>query len=233
MDTADFFARLDDAIVSTGMNDNPLYERFRRGGISREQLERFSEQYFYYIRTFPQILAGLAARVEEEAVRVELAKTIVSELGNGEPGKIHFQLFENAIAPMGVKLADIDDTPRIPVADALVDGIRDLFLRDSTFAAIGGHYTIELAGLPMISSMYEGFRTFPESTIESMEYFYLHLLVEHEHVEWITAAVSQHLDDPASIAEIERGALVIGNLLREFWNGLYAHAFADELTPAG
>lgn len=221
MTTTDvFFAHLDSEIAQTGAIENDFYSRFRQGGMSQAELKFFADQYYYYIRTFPQILAGLSSRVDLEPVRAELAKTIVSELGGGDPDKIHFKMFERAIAPLDVTVDPIDEVDHIPEAAGLVDGIRALFLHDSIPAAIGGHYTIEQTGLPMISSLYEGFRTYPQSTYESMEYFYLHLLVEHEHVAWITRAVEPYLGDPAGRAEVERGALTIAGLLAAFWQGL-------------
>jgi pyrroloquinoline-quinone synthase len=227
MKATEFFASLDERIAASTAWENDFYRWFRKGGMSRSELKIFADQYFYYIRTFPQILAGLSHRVDIESVRAQLAKTVVSELGDGDPDRIHFRMFENALAAVGVSVDPIDEVTHIPEASALVDGIRELFLNDSVHAALGAHYTIEQTGLPMISSLYEGFRTLEGSTIESMEYFYLHLLVEHEHVEWITAAVAPYLDESDARADIERGAMRMTTLLGNFWAGL-----ARELVAA-
>jgi pyrroloquinoline-quinone synthase len=219
-DVEAFFARLDERIKQTDAIDNAFYRRFRSGGLSKEQLQLFADNYYLYIRTFPQILAGLSHRVDDESIRVELAKTIVSELGDGEAGKAHFLLFERAIGALGVTPHQIDEVDHLPEATALVEGIRQMFLRDDPAVALGAHYTIEFTGLPMITSLYEGFRTYPGSTTESMEYFYLHLLVESEHVEWITAGVRPNLGVPEREQAVEHGALHMAELLGNFWGGL-------------
>lgn len=219
MQTLDeFFADLDQEVKATKCVENDFFRSFRSGDITIEDVKMFSDQYYLYIRTFPQILAGLCARVEQESVRKELAKTIVSELGGSE-GQIHFKLYEQAVEPLGVTIAKLDEADYLPEAVALVEGIKKLFLTDSIEAALGGHYTIELSGLPMIKSLYEGFRVFKSSTVESLEYFYLHLLIEREHVEWIHAAVEQ-VADPSARDDIRRGALTIAGLLGDFWDAM-------------
>jgi len=222
MQTPDeFFTALDKEIMSSAAVGNPFFSAFREGRVDVEGIRFFADQYFLYIRTFPQILAGLAHRVEDEVIRRELAKTIVSELG-GSAGEVHFELFRKATAPLGVDPAPVGAVDYLPESVALVDGIKDLFYNDTVEAALGGHYTIEQSGLPMISSFYEGFRVLPGSTYESMEYFYLHLLVEHDHVAWIRSAVSRALGDERTRADIHRGAMRIAGLLGDFWGALYS-----------
>lgn len=221
----EIFARLDELIGTVPVDDNRFYENFRSRDLTRDELQFFADQYFYYIRTFPQILAGLSHRVDSEAVRVELAKTIVSELGEGTPGKKHFELFQNVIGALGIKVRDDLAVPHNAESEALVDGLRQIFLRDSTIVAVGGHYTIEKVGLGMIHNLYEGFRRYPQITVENMEYFYLHLFLEADHVAWISEAVRQHTSDPKAVAELEEGAFRVAKLLADFWEGLYQNIF--------
>ena len=221
-----FFDRLDGVIATSSAVNNEFFDAFRRGGLNESQLQVFADQYYYYIRTFPQILAGLSHRVEHESIRVALAKTVVSELGNGEPGQIHFEMFERAIGQLGVAPKDIREVEHITEVVALVEGIREQFLEGSLAVALGGHYVIEQTGLPMMINLYEGFRTYPLSTVGSLEYFYLHLLVEQDHVIWIKSAVRQLLTDSAEPSEVERGVTHFINLLSDFWRGLYGAVYS-------
>ena len=228
----EIFARLDELISTVPVDDNRFYEHFRARDLTREELQFFADQYFYYIRTFPQILAGLSHRVDSEAVRVELAKTIVSELGEGQPGKKHFELFQNVIGALGIKVRDDLNVYHMPEAEALVDGLRQLFLHDSPIAAVGGHYTIEKVGLGMIHNLYEAFRRYPQISIENMEYFYLHLYIECDHVAWISEAVKQHAGDPNAIGDLEDGCLRVAKLLANFWEGLYQNIFVKGVNQS-
>jgi len=223
--TEAIFQRLDELIAGVPVDENQFYDSFRARNLSKAELQFFADQYFYYIRTFPQILAGLSHRVDDEAVRVELAKTIVSELGEGLPGKKHFELFQKVVRPLGIQFPDYHEVDHIPESEALVDGLRQIFLRDSPVTAVGGHYTIEKVGLGMIHNLYEGFRRYPEITVEDMEYFHLHLYLEADHVDWIMEAVRQYADDPANHPALEDGAARVAKLLADFWEGLYQNIF--------
>ncbi|NED91184.1 DUF3865 domain-containing protein [Streptomyces sp. SID11233] len=227
----EFFSGLNAEVKATDCVDNDFFAAFRAQKLNVDDVQKFADQYYLYIRTFPQILAGLAHRVDNEEIRRELAKTIVSELGGGgEGGMGHYKMFKNSCEPLGIVVAKAGSIDYLPETTALVEGIRALFEKGSVEAALGGHYTIELSGLPMINSFYEGFRALPGSTVESMEYFYLHLLIEREHVEWIHAAVEQATGGPESRAEIKRGALLIAGLLGDFWGALHRELV---LKPVG
>jgi pyrroloquinoline-quinone synthase len=226
------FERLDTLIDSVPVHKNRFYDAFVGRDCTRAELQFIADQYYYYIRTFPQILAGLSHRVDSEEVRLRLAKTVVSELGECQPGKMHFQLFEKVMGAVDIEMAPIDTVKHIPEAEALVDGLRDLFLKRSTIAAIGGHYTIERTGLGMIKHLYEGMRRYPSVSVEAMEYFYLHLFLEADHVNWIKDAVRQHAGDPNTIPDLESGALEVAKLLANFWEGLYQNVFARPLAHA-
>jgi pyrroloquinoline-quinone synthase len=227
----EFFSELNTAVKATDCVENDFFAAFRDKQFDVAAVQKFADQYYLYIRTFPKILAGLSARVDNEEIRKELAKTVVSELGGGgEGGMGHYKMFKNACAALDIDVAPVGTVEYLPETTALVEGIRELFLEGSIEAALGGHYTIELSGLPMIKSLYEGFRELEGSNVESLEYFYLHLLIEREHVEWIHAAVEQATGGEESRSEIRRGALLIAELLGNFWAGVHRELLRQ---PAG
>lgn len=206
-------------ISRLNLNDHSFYHEFRKGPWPKETLRKIFQEYYYYIRTFPQILAGLTSRVESESVRVQLAKTIVSELGAGH-GPAHFEMFEKVLDACDVKLSPYDKVNYLPTTVNLVEGLRSLFNVDSPDAAVGGHFTIEETGLMMIHHLYEGFRHYPEIDVQAMEYFHLHLFLESAHVDWISRAVEDRAKDVTRQQDLIRGGIVVANLLNEFWLGL-------------
>ena len=211
--------KIKQAIHESGINDNVFYRTFRSGRLPLVGLKPVFQQYYYYIRTFPQILAGLSFRVENEKVRLKLARTVVSELGD-DIGDAHFLMFERVLTSLGVKLDNYQLVSYIPEAEALVVGIRDLFLNQPTACALGAHYVIEEFGFPMMVALYEGFRLYPSWKHEDFTYFYLHMLVEQEHVEWIQDALLAMAENPETHAQAESGARQILTLLNTFWVGL-------------
>jgi pyrroloquinoline-quinone synthase len=218
-------------VVDSGLNDNAFYRLFTSTTLSPEALARVFQQYYYYIRTFPRILAGLSHRVDDEFVRMKLARTVVSELGDNG-GEAHYKMFERVLTSVGVTLQDWQTTQHIPEAVELVDGLRDLFLRQPTERALGGDYVIEEFGLPMINALYEGFRRYPGWDVGDFAYFHLHMLIEGDHVDWISAAVERISGDPAARADVLAGADQTIALLQRFWDGLYRCALDGPASTA-
>ncbi|WP_231993397.1 MULTISPECIES: iron-containing redox enzyme family protein [Pseudomonas syringae group] len=206
-------------ITASGINTNALYKTFRQAPLPKATLKKVFQQYFYYIRTFPQILAGTSHRTDSEVIRMKLARTVVSELGDGV-GEAHFIMFERVLAGVGITLDGWKKVEYIPEASELVDGLRRIFLEGSTEHAIGAHYVIEEFGFPMISNLYEGFRLYSGWKHEDFTYFYLHMLVETDHVQWISDAVMEAARDTDNGNDILEGAADVLNLLTRFWQGL-------------
>lgn len=216
----DLILRIKELVLESNINDNAFYRTFMSRRLDPAALKNVFQQYYYYIRTFPQILAGLSARVDNELVRMKLARTVVSELGDNGEGKAHFQMFEDVLAAVGTKLDDWRETEHIAEAEGLVNGLRHLFLEKPTNYALGAHYVIEEFGFPMIAALYEGFRQYDGWKHGDYAYFYLHLLIESNHVDWIGDAVLEAAKDPASSEQIQRGAEEVLVLLTRFWAGL-------------
>lgn len=184
-----------------------------------ETVKVIFQQYYYYIRTFPQILSGLAPRVDDEFIRLKISRTVVSELGDGK-GDAHFIMFKKALAGIGVMLDDYKQTSHIPEAKNLVNDLERLFSRESPNCALGAHYVIEEFGFPMIVNLYEGFRLYKGWEHEDYNYFYLHILIECNHVDWIQDAMLAAATDAKSESEIIEGARQVLLSLNAFWQGL-------------
>lgn len=211
--------RIKKMIAESGINENAFYQTFRKEPLPREVLKEIFQQYYLYIRTFPQILSGLAPRVEDELIRMKVSRTVVSELGDGE-GDPHFVMFENVLKGIGVELDDYRSVKHAPETEDLVTSLRRLFLEESPNRAIGAHYVIEEFGFPMIVNLYEGFRLYPGWRHEDYNYFYLHILIESNHVDWIQDALLAASREPSARDEIISGAAQVLESLNAFWQGL-------------
>ncbi|WP_254446391.1 iron-containing redox enzyme family protein [Pantoea sp. CCBC3-3-1] len=206
-------------IDDSGINENSFYKTFQKEALPLETVKEIFQQYYYYIRTFPQILSGLAPRVDDELIRLKICRTVVSELGDGK-GDAHFIMFEKALAGIGVKLDDYNKITHMQEAENLVTDLRRLFLQESPTFSLGAHYVIEEFGFPMIANLYEGFRLYKGWVHEDYNYFYLHILIECNHVDWIQDAMLAAATDEKSKSEILEGAKQVLFSLNNFWQGL-------------
>ena len=212
--------KIQQLITDSGVNKNSFYATFKTRRLDRNTLKRVFQQYYYYIRTFPQFLAGLSGRVGNEFVRMKLARTVVSELGDNGEGKPHFEMFQDVMRAVDVELDDWTSVTHIEEAEALVSGLRRLFLEKSPERALGAHYVIEEFGFPMIVALYEGFNQYDGWEHEDYSYFYLHLLIEANHVDWISDAILESCATADIAIEMQEGAEEVLKLLGSFWRGL-------------
>ncbi len=211
--------RVKKMVDESGINENVFYQTFRKEPLPRQVLKDVFQQYYLYIRTFPQILSGLAPRVDNELIRQKISRTVVSELGDGE-GDPHFIMFEQALKGIGVELDDYRTAQHAPETEQLVANLRRLFLKESPNYAIGAHYVIEEFGFPMIVNLYEGFRLYSGWEHEDFNYFYLHILIECNHVDWIQDALLAAATDEVAGEQIISGAAQVLDSLNAFWEGL-------------
>lgn len=218
-DAAMVVEQVKEMVAESGINENVFYQTFRKEPLPKEVLKEVFQQYYLYIRTFPQILSGLAPRVDDELIRQKISRTVVSELGDGE-GDPHFLMFEAALKGVGVELDDYRVVKHAPEAEHLVADLRRLFLEESPNYAIGAHYVIEEFGFPMIVNLYEGFRLYSGWEHDDFNYFYLHILIECNHVDWIQEALLAAATDGAAAKEIIDGAAQVLDALKAFWIGL-------------
>lgn len=212
-------ARIKQMIDDSGINENAFYQTLRKEPLPKDVLKEVFQQYYYYIRTFPQILAGLAARVDDEFIRLKSARTVVSELGDGH-GDAHYVMFEKALAGIGVELDDYRTVKHAPEAEQLVANLRRLFLDESSNYSVGAHYVIEEFGFPMIVNLYEGFRLYDGWEHEDYNYFYLHILIEANHVDWVQDALLAAAKEETAREELIQGAAQVLEALTTFWDGL-------------
>ena len=211
--------KIQEKIEISGINNNEFYNTFKSEELDKETLKFIFQQYYYYIRTFPQILSGLAPRVDDELIRLKVCRTVVSELGDGH-GEPHFSMFKDALNSIGVSLDPYESATYNPETKKLVSELERLFLSEPPNYAIGAHYVIEEFGLPMIINLYEGFRQYSGWKHEDYNYFYLHILIESNHVDWIQDALLSAAKDDYSATQLLDGADQVLVALSKFWEGL-------------
>ncbi|EMI5491209.1 iron-containing redox enzyme family protein [Providencia stuartii] len=206
-------------ITSSRINENDFYKTFQKEILPLDIVKTIFQQYYYYIRTFPRILSGLAPRVSDELIRLKICRTVVSELGDGK-GDAHYIMFEKVLTAIGISLDDYENADYNQETKDLIENLNRLFLFESPNYALGAHYVIEEFGFPMIVNLYEGFRLYKGWQHEDYNYFYLHILIECNHVDWIQEAMLAAAKNDDSKMEIIEGARQVLESLNNFWSGL-------------
>lgn len=227
---------VDDLIASLRalpVNCNRFYVRFRAGGLSFEQLRTFAGPYYWMcIQYEGRLLPGLIARVPiaEDAIRLELVRTLYSELGACDPHRVHAALFAKFMRAIGCTDAAIADAAPISAVAAYVEQLDDVFRRGSFTTALGAALGVEVTSATEFEYLTPGALTYrPTLGDDALEYFTLHAIEEEHHSDWLAAAARAAARSPTDILELREGAMLAARLWTDFWEDMYTHVFGATL----
>jgi pyrroloquinoline quinone (PQQ) biosynthesis protein C len=214
------FTELDQFIDSHEACDNPFFASARRREWTRPQVGAFASDYLHLIRSFPKVLAELVPRVRDDESRMFLSDILLSELGAGKPDKIHSRLLLRVFDRLGLSAA-AKKPARFPETLRLVEGMRVLYRDEDLPVSLGAQYGLERMANPMISNLYEGFKSFPELTADDNEYFEVHLVEEPRHFALMQQCVTEHLPEGGSPGQLREGVVRCLDLFADFWRRLH------------
>lgn len=215
--------------------NNLFYEQWITRKLSIEKIAIFIRNYREFTYYFPESLALLIANTENVFARMEYTKTLYSEMGYGEPQRIHLVLFED-FAKNLLKHLDAPDTLiqkslqgeslLLPETQNFVRGQRELYSGVYS-VAVGAQLALEWQAYTMIRKLYEGVRNYmdawrnPDEFYEACEFFYVHIgSAEKEHKKESIAAANELVNSGGSIEQIESGFKQHLHLIATFWNAI-------------
>src|SRR5207247_4368986 len=124
---------------------NVFFQAFKDQYLSRSQLQTFLRQYHYFCKHFVKVLEGLLYKTPVDALemRVELAKTLHSELGNGCAEQAHSRLLERFAAAVGLSPDALDQTVPVPEVAEYLAVLQRLLLESHYLTALGSTMAAE------------------------------------------------------------------------------------------
>jgi len=204
------------------VNSNEFFQRFKEERLSREQLRRFLRQYHYFCKHFVKLLEGLLYKtpVDEIEMRVELIKTLHSELGSGSLEQAHVRQLERFARALGLSEPDLNQTQPLPEVESYLQVLRRLFLETDYLVALGAELAVETTAASEFQYLYPGLQKYPEFTAEDLVFFELHVQEEQQHSQWLVEAVRKTAGSPAALAQVAAGARETAEAWHQFWKGL-------------
>ncbi len=216
-------------LVHHPVNDHPFFRRFRDERLSREQLLRWFRQYHYFCKRFVKALEGLlcGTPIDELDVRVELVKTLYSELGSGSTERAHVRQLERFGEALGTLPSDLRAVEPAPEVAAYLRLLNGLFTGSDYLAALGAELAVETTAASEFRYFYPGLQRYPEFTAEDLAFFELHVTEERNHSDWLLSAVRKTATTPEAIARVAAGARSTVAAWDEFWKGVYREVFGE------
>ncbi|HEY1997066.1 iron-containing redox enzyme family protein [Paraburkholderia sp.] len=222
-------------VYASGALNNDFYELWTSRHLSVRQIAVFARNYGEFNRAFPEVLAVMISSTRDIHAQAEYAKTLYSEMGYGNPDKVHSVLFDAWLAELGERLGDRTslewtrlacELPVLPETKALIEGEKRLYGVDNATGA-GAQLALEWQAYTMLRKLYDGAALYKslwqaeDAFHESCEYFYAHIgATEKEHkVESLKAARQFAIDDE-SFERVQQGFYEHLGLFESFWNAV-------------
>ena len=218
-----FLASLVSELERHPVNSNAFFETFHARVLTRPQLRTFVRQYHYFCKHFVKELEGLLYRtpVEQVDMRIELIKTLHSELGSGNPQRAHIRLLNNFATSLDLDEVELDRTVPIPEVVAYLRLLHRLFIESDHLTALGAEMAVEVTAASEFRYLYPGLRQYTCFNEDALMFFKLHLNEEQSHSAWLIDAVQRTANTPEDYHRVATGARETADGWQQFWSGLY------------
>jgi len=210
------------------VNSNVFFERFREEFLPSDALQTFLRQYQYFCKHFVKLLEGLLYRTPVDLLdmRIELVKTLHSELGGGQAQQAHIALLNRFAQAIGLDEAALARTVPLPSTSAYLAVLHWLFIEADYLTALGAEFAVEKTAVAEFRYLYPGLLKYEQFHDDSLEFFKLHLNEETCHADWLKQAVRRTALTPADLETVAAGAQHTADAWHAFWLGLHEAVFA-------
>jgi pyrroloquinoline quinone (PQQ) biosynthesis protein C len=224
--------QLMEELTSHPVNHHPFFERFHAEYLSRAQLQAFFRQYHYFCKHFVKALEGLlhATPIDKVEMRVELIKTLHSELGSGSYEQAHIKQLERFGEKLALRESDLKRTEPIPEVTAYLRKLHQLFVEIDYLVALGAELAVETTAASEFRYFTPGLSKYPDFTSDALIFFELHLQEEQHHSDWLRDAARKTATTPEQLAQVASGARQTADAWHEFWDGMYREVFQERRT---
>ncbi len=189
---------LTDSLSDRQLLSHAFYRRWEAGGLSRDELRSYAEQYRYFETMLPIFLESLVETLPEGRSR----EAVLDNLRDETAPPSHLELFEMFATFYGARAVTIS-----PAMARLVEAY-DVILRRGSAAALAGLWAYESQGAAIAQSKAEGLRAHYGVENDAATFWDAHWLVEGDHAAWTLEALS--LLDPDN-EEVSTSARLIAD----------------------
>ena len=209
------------------VNSNRFFQTFLDQRLTQSQLQVWLIQYHYFCKHFVKLLEGLLYRtpVDELEMRVQLAKTLDSELGSGRSEQAHITLLERFADALGVSGAELRRCFPIPAVEQYLRILHRLFTQEDYLAALGAELAVEVTAAAEFRYFHPGLLQYRRFSPDDLVFFELHLKAEDDHGHWLSEAVRNTAKCQSDRERVAAGARTTADAWQRFWEGMHHEVF--------
>jgi pyrroloquinoline quinone (PQQ) biosynthesis protein C len=192
----------------------------RKSRLSFQQWTKIVQEYYAFSEQFPNILLGLAKRIQDPYLNYELHHLVEIEEGNnGEPK--HSELFLRFAQSINISYSTATLGPCIPETISFLNWLRQTYATAPIAYALGAQFSFEVLGNYIIQGFCQLLKHHPELSGDSIEYFLIHSEAEPEHEILMERCLSLFLNDDRQLKIASEGSIYCKKNLASFWNKMW------------
>ena len=210
MEIRELFDELEACISRYDLLTHPFYQAWSRGELSRDELRHYAEDYYFHVDSFPSYLAEFARRLSPSELRRRVLMNFADEIGGGNMGPSHSDLWLDFARAMGANLPFPRNTPSFRVR-ALVAFFHRVAKTGTAAQALTAFYVYESQVPRIAREKLRGLREYYGADDSVCRYFLLHMTADVEHARvWRTQLEALLLSNPGAADSVLRTAEATG-----------------------
>lgn len=217
MSPADLATLISETIGSRRLLAHPFYRRWEEGGLRKDDLAGYAEQYRHIEAALPGVLSTIATSLPNGRARKLTEDNLADELGRPAP---HLELFDAFAAAVGAQ----PGAGQGPATHALVE-LQITAARHAPEAGLAVLAAYESQAAEVAASKAEGLRRHYEIKDEGARFWDVHASMEATHASWSFDVLSEIVDDPGPICAAAESAAAA------WWDFLDERETASEQPP--
>ncbi len=212
--------KLNALIQTKHMLNNPFYQAWSKGELSRETLQVYAKEYYSHVKAFPMYISALHSRCEDLNIRKSLLANLMDE-ESGNPN--HLDLWKHFALALGVDEQELDQHKPGPGAQALIDTFQTQCRTQPLSVGLAALYSYESQIPSLCSTKIEGLKQWYGMTDPAgYAYFTEHETLDIEHAKEEAQMLQKTAADHETPAILQGAAQVLDAL----------NAFLSSFLPA-
>lgn len=215
--------KLDRIVEKRHLLNHSFYTRWSAGELSREEMQTYAKEYFYYALAFPTFLSAAHARCEEIEVRQEILENLIEE--ERGPGN-HPELWLRFCEALGLSREEVLAHEPSEATRNLIRTVRERAF-SSTAEGLAALYAYESQVPAVAKTKIEGLDEFYGiSAPRDIAFFTVHLHADVEHAETARNLLEGMCSDDQTAQKLEDAVEATTTALYEFLSGVENQARA-------
>lgn len=170
---------------------------------------------------FPPWLAGVIAHSEDRRIQCLLAKQLNSELGDGDPGRMHLVLYQRALSLLAPFRPPLPADEATSPGEKFVQSAELYYCSSNPYEALGAVMAGEVYGSQFFAWLGSALTQQNQVDVSSLDWYGAHETLESEHAEDSSVIGELVPDLPAHREAVWRGALGIDWVVKSFLDDLH------------